>query len=355
MTNPQSQVQVQPSPFTPAPLAHEFAAVDPMVANFTRLLQQDAYRLRLEPQEPETAWELAERCARIRFCGVKSADDAYMRILLGRAIGIPAMASIQGIALFENKKGDLMPCMYAKLKIALLLSRNDIIEYIRPDDQNDGKQAVWRAKRKGQAEQVYRFTWEDALVAGLVGRGTGPNAEKNNYDRHPAPMLSARASGRLADIVGGDILNAIATREDLEEENERPDVPATPTSPPAGAVPARDWGKEADEIKSLISQAVASKSNDQVKAARKAMAKFQEEAPAEFFEAVQTFYSMAIPKKPKPEQAAGSATATASPGTSSSTSVMPTTTPAKPQAEYLPPEKRGDSYEGPDQPPIPFG
>src|SRR5271165_1081002 len=105
---------------------------DLAATKFKSLLYTDDYRLKLEPVDLTSGWQIAEICAKTRFCGVTSPDDAYLRIMLGRAIGLPALASVQGIALFENKKGELIPCMYSKVKVALLLSRNDVIEYIYP-------------------------------------------------------------------------------------------------------------------------------------------------------------------------------------------------------------------------------
>src|SRR6202012_2378429 len=212
-TNPATAPAQQTKPAPEATTAANKAAFDDALA---ATIEQAKYNRALEPQSFDDGWKLPTIVAKLKLCGVTSPEDAYSRIITGRAIGLPAMASIQGIALIYNSKADsFTPCMYAKTKTALLLSRNDIIEYFRPTEITD-KSATYTGKRKGQPEVSYTFTWDDAVRAGLVGRGEGKG---NNYDMHPRAMLQWRAAGRLADILGGDVLNGIASREDVDDAN----------------------------------------------------------------------------------------------------------------------------------------
>ena len=327
------------------------------------------YNLALEPQSFDAGWKVAEMVAKLRLCGVTSPEDAYARILTGRAIGLPAMASVQGIALiYQQKQDSFVPCMYAKLKVALLLSRSDVIEYIRPVELTD-KKAVWVGKRVGQPEVPYEFTWEMAERAELVGRGMDKEGKtKNNYDRHPIAMLSWRAAGRLADIIGGDVMNGIASREDVTEDEERGETtPARGTVPETvkASVPARDWAKEAGALKDRLTAAVSTNDHAAMKDVRAAFKTFETEAPVEFSQDVLRFYNMvkSETKKadPPPKDPGANPTATAAAqraaqaARTGAASPATASTAAPKAAEYLPPNQRGDSYEGPGHPPPPVG
>jgi len=340
------------APAAPAPIVRR----NPTLLEFND--QTERYRLALEPTTPDEGWEIAQAAAASALTATP--DEAYARILIGRPLGIPAMASIQGIALVENQKTGLKtPCMYAKLKLALLQSRKDVIEYIRPKKLGDDE-AIWVAKRVGPGEEPieYRFTIEDARVAGLVGRGDGrtnsAGASLNNYDRHPGPMLQWRACGRLCDIIGADVLNSLATREDIEDEERserelraaaeaatRGQIPAhVPAPPQAAATPARDFAAEAEALKQEISDAVGARDRDRIKAMRETFKRFSAEAPKDLVDECQRFYNMTVGEAKKVAPAPAP---------------TPTPAPTQPRGQYLPPEKRGDAYDGPDFPEPPFG
>jgi hypothetical protein len=338
--------QSQPNP---ASLAAPRAAAGRDEGGLADLLDKPLlrYALALEPSSFDEGWRVATMAAKLKLCACSTPEDAYARIMTGRAIGLPSMASIQGIALIYNEKNDsFTPCMYAKLKVALVLSRRDVIEYMRPDPANNEKTATWRAKRVGEDEQSYTFTIEDAIRADLVDRGDSTDAKKkNNYNRHPRSMLSWRAAGRLCDIVAGDILNGIASREDATEEDERDrgGEPATAPVLPAG----RDWAKETAAAKALVLALVR---DGDTKGAREVYKRFEADAPQGPLEEIKHAYNEAVAtakgKAPPP-----------------ATKLEPTKSdspkPAAPAAqqtlsgagEYLPPNKRGDSYEGPLEPP----
>ena len=109
----------------------------------------ERYRLALEPTTQDEGWAVAQAAADAKI--VASSDEGFARILIGRPLGIPAMASIPGIALIENKSTGLRTaCMYAKLKLGLLQSRKNVVEYFRPKELTNEK-ATWVAKRRGGA------------------------------------------------------------------------------------------------------------------------------------------------------------------------------------------------------------
>ncbi|HEY6459716.1 MAG TPA: hypothetical protein VIY73_06180 [Polyangiaceae bacterium] len=300
-------------------------------------------------------------------------DEAFARIQVGRPLGLPAMASIQNIFLIESKQRDgsvrMIPCMSAKAKLGLCLSRPDIVEYIQPEESS-ATTCTWVGKRVKGKEVRSEFTIEDAKTALLVDRGgTDEGKKANNYNKHPKIMLSWRACGRLADMIGADILLGIATREELEEEMEqqraaREDAadaiargefrPGAVEAPPQ-AKPPRDFLAEHTALRQSLTDAIASKSKPALAAFRKAYDGFKAAAPAELSEDIQRHYAEEMGKARK-EAKPGAASNGPPPVPPSS----PTATPAapaaaeapaaKPASPYLPPDKRGDSYDGPEEP-----
>jgi hypothetical protein len=291
-------LNTNPAPTQATPSNGTSTAVPGPSTLMSELLEKPRYERALEPQNFDEGWKVAEMVSKLRLCGVMSPEDAYARILTGRAVGLPAMASIQGIALVENKSnGSWTPCMYAKTKVAIALSRPDVIEYFRPVELTD-KKATWIAKRKapGSAEQAYSFEWDDAVRAGLVGRGRDDAAKaSNNYDKHPRSMLQWRAAGRLADIICADLLNGLSTREDIEDEAERVAEEEAGRAVASAAVlanvPARDWAKEGADIRASLQAAAKSADKAAARAARDEFKKFQLEAPKEHAEALKVFYN----------------------------------------------------------------
>lgn len=319
------------------------------------LIDTERYRLALEPTTQDEGWEVAQAAADAGL--VASPAEGFARILIGRPLGIPSMASIQGIALIENAKTGLRTaCMYAKLKLGLLQSRKNVVEYFRPKELTNEK-ATWVAKRRGEEEISYTFTIEDARIAGLVGRGDAKTREgvsMNNYDRHPGPMLQWRACGRLADIVGADVLNSLATREDIEDENrqareERQEMAyaasrgelAAPVAPPQAA-PPRDFSSEAAALKQDIADAISTKDKAKQKAVRERFKKLEAEAPLEIVEDTKRFYNMALGKAREGSEAK------TSDAPANTQTAAPAAPPSKPRGQWLPPSQRGDAYDGPE-------
>jgi hypothetical protein len=326
-------------------------AKDPEVNAFTKLLNQPLSSTRFEPRDRDEALEDARRAAKIRLYNIQSEDDGWARITHGAALGLPSGAAMAGIALiYQKSTQSYVPCMSAKLKLALMLSRRDLVEYFRLVELTD-KSATWVAKRRDDAkEQSYTFTWADATQAGLVGRGRD-GGESNNYDRHPKPMLQWRACGRLADIVGADILWGIATREDIEDneqltEAEQRLLRERPTEPPIEAVKSRDWPGEVETLKTAIEDAATSGKATHKRAVRDLFAKFETEAPPGFVDDVKAFYVWVTSGKRGPKPTTGV------PQVQASLSVA-TTQPQRPDPKlhpYLPPNQRGEDYQGPDEP-----
>lgn len=325
MQTPSTEQQTPAAAAPPTPAAPRRSLLEE-IADRT----SERYRLGLEPgigaeRDFEDAWDIAQTAEAAGMVG--TADEAYARILIGRPLGLPAMASIQGIAFIETTLPDgskrRTPCMYARTKLAILQD-SDRIEYIRPvAGKLTNTSATWVGKRRNDPEPIeYTFTLEDAQIAGLVGRGDGKTnsagVKLNNYDRHPGPMLQWRACGRLCDILGADALHGMGTREDLEDERQlqklrelaeeviarqapiaKLEEKLAATSAPA----ARDFAKEALELKTQIGEAIASKDAAAKKRVKEAFDDFAKVAPADVVAEVHTFYNIARGAKSKEKPA----------------------------------------------------
>lgn len=334
------------------------------------LSETERYRLALEPTTQDEGWIVAQAAEDARL--VATAAEGFARVLIGRPLDIPAMASIQGIALIDQKSTGLkVACLYAKLKLGVLQARKDKIEYIRPKPGClTNTLATWVGKRVGEEEVEYTFTIEDAMIAGLVGRGQPDKSGKstNNYDRHPGPMLQWRACGRLCDIIGAAELNGITTREDIEDENAmlraeleelataagRGELRQTIASPPQ-AKAARDFLAEHGALRQQLLSAVAAKSKTDMAAFRKAYDTFKADAPTDLSEDIQRLYSEEMGKARKaarPDSASAAAPPPPAATAPAQAPAAPPSSPATPPATtgYLPPSQRGDSYDGPEDP-----
>ena len=285
----------EPRPYQPPP--HDSALL-------TVLNETERYKRALDPTTDAEAWTMACRLYKIPgFCGLRSIEDAYTRILLGRVLGLPAAIAIQAIDMIPSRTVDgdrLTPSLRSKAKVAICLSRRDVIEYVR-EVEITNERCTWEIKRVGGQPQRETFTMDDARVAGLVGRGdkaTKEGVSMNNYDRHPKPMLRARASGRLCDREAADLMHGMATAEEVEDDSriddliEKVDGPATPPPPPPQAN-ARDFTVEAAILKDRIAVA-GNGTPDQKKQVRADVAKFVKEAPSAEADDVKRFYGVIL-------------------------------------------------------------
>ena len=292
--------------------------------------QTERYKKQLEPTTTDAAWQLCVDIAKLNLHGVKTPEDGLARVMLGRNMGLNAIASITSIFTLWNKTSEThTTVMYAKAKLGLLQVHKDI-EYIYPGECTNTT-ATWIGKRRGenQPQQSYTFTLEDARIAGLVDRGGTPEARAaNNYTKHPKAMLSARACGRLCDIIGASVFLGLATAEDVSDEiqmanaisaateeilakvvpiqsleqklAERP-APSPATAPPKPiARPARDFAAEANALKEQIAAVASSKDKAAGAKVREAFKAFEKEAPAELVDGVKRFYALATGTKTAP-------------------------------------------------------
>ena len=159
-----------------------------------------------EPTTFEQAWKFAEIVARSKMFGVKSPDDAFVRMSTGMQLGLSAVQSLNLIDAIPGKDGSTRPSLRAKLKVALCMRHPDV-EYIKCVESTN-ERATYEMKRRGR--ELRRLTWtiEDAKKAGLF-------PGKDNWEKYTAAMLRARASSDLVEIEAPDISNGLTTSEEV--------------------------------------------------------------------------------------------------------------------------------------------
>jgi hypothetical protein len=247
--------------------------------------RDDDFRLALEPSNLESAFKLAAIVAKTGLYGCKSPEDALLRILTGRALGVAAPVALQNIYDVYGR-----PSISSRLKTALVLRHPDC-EYFEHVESST-ESCTYRCKRRGREEKRVTFSLADAQRAQLVKKDS-------NWDKWPRRMLQARAASELVDLEFPDVCMGFPSEEDSRDAHaiadlEFPEVEAavdcdtaqTP-APPAQA-PARDWESEATLLKQLIADA----KGDEVKNIREAAAEFAKEAPEALVTEIRNLYNL---------------------------------------------------------------
>jgi len=174
---------------------------------------------------------LAEVVAASGLYGVRSVDDAMVRMVTGMELGLSCMQSLRGVYVINGK-----PSLDASLMMGVCLSRRDVCDYFVLIESSKTK-AVYEAKRHG-APQPVRMEWtiEQARAAKLTGKGT--------WEAFPENMLRARCSSNLARAVFPDLVNGLYDPDELEPATTQQSVVAsvveTKVVAPKAAAPEGD-------------------------------------------------------------------------------------------------------------------
>jgi hypothetical protein len=154
---------------------------------------------------------------------------AFVAIQLGAEVGLSPMASVQNIAIINNKPGLYGPAMLA------VVEGSGLLEIFEEWFEGEGETltAFCKVKRRGRPEKVGSFSWGDATVAKLVGK-RGP------WQEYPRRMMQARARSFVLRDTFPDVLLGLAYSVD-----ELADIPAEPrpteacdVTPPAPSIEA---------------------------------------------------------------------------------------------------------------------
>lgn len=301
MTTSHQEVTV-PTPEKPA------AAPVPMqAAPLAVRASDDAYRLALEPNGFQEAQKVASMIAAIQLCGITRPEDAMARIMTGRALGIPTMASLRSVDIIEGRPG-----LRAQLKVALArrLPECEYIECI----ETSGEKATYEGKRRGRPERRLSFTIQEAMQAELLDRGKDANAKKmNNWNRYPAAMLRARASGQLVDMMFPEATLGLPSSEEVEDEIDTRTITVaaevtTATPAPPQAAPARNFEHEMEALALRTTKAIDAQDREAVKSVRAEIDKFASEAGEPYATTIRAHYNhrieLAKQGKQAPTQAA---------------------------------------------------
>lgn len=120
----------------------------------------------------------------------------------GSELGLKPLQSLQNLAVINGR-----PALWGDAVIALVLA-SPVCEYVTEDD--DGKTAYCRVKRKGAPEQVRSFSIDDAVKAGLAGK-QGP------WTQYPKRMRQMRARAFALRDVFPDVLRGMPVAEELQD------------------------------------------------------------------------------------------------------------------------------------------
>jgi hypothetical protein len=164
------------------------------------------YERQLDPRSMKDARILAQDMHASRmFIGTYGTPQGVLStVMLGRELGLPAMASLRQIHIVEGKH-----TLSAQLMVALVL-KSGLAKYFEPEEFDD-KHAVFVTHRKGQRKPVrMEHTIVMAQTAGLVK----PNS---NWVKVPIDMLCARAQSRLCRMVYPDVVGGLYTPDEIEE------------------------------------------------------------------------------------------------------------------------------------------
>lgn len=162
----------------------------------------------LDPRSMRDAQRLAVDMHQSRmFSGYGSPQAVLSAVMVGRELGLPAMASLRGIHSIEGKHS-----LSAGLMVALVL-KSGLAEYFEPISFSE-KEATFETLRKGARNPVrLTHTIEMAQQAGLV-------KDKSGWQKNPTDMLCARAQARLARMIYPDLLAGLYTPEELIDARE---------------------------------------------------------------------------------------------------------------------------------------
>jgi hypothetical protein len=124
-------------------------------------------------------------------------------VMLGRELGLPAMASLRGVHIIEGRHA-----LSAQTMVALIL-KSGLAEYFRPVSVSPTS-VTYETLRKGGARFELTHTIEMATTAKLVKPGS-------NWEKVPTDMLCSRASSRLARLIYPDVVGGLYTPDELLE------------------------------------------------------------------------------------------------------------------------------------------
>jgi 5'-3' exonuclease len=159
----------------------------------------------LDPRSMRDAQLLSKHMYDSRMFSAYGSPQAVLAtIMVGRELGLPAMASLRNVHNIEGRHA-----LSAALMVALVL-KSGLAEYFDPVEFDEVHATFVTKRRGGRKEIALTHTIEMAKTAGLI-------KEKSNWLKIPTEMLMARAQSRLARLVYPDLLAGLYTPDELED------------------------------------------------------------------------------------------------------------------------------------------
>ena len=168
-------------------------------------------------------WELAQAIVSARMApyGMESAQKVMIAMEAGVELGIPAMASIQSIAIIKGR-----PCLWGDALIGVVRS-SPLCLYVKEwiEGDSDKMIAYCETHRRNEKDPVCRsFSVFDAQRAGLWKTKECDSP----WWKYPKRMLQMRARAWCLRDVYADILKGVQIREEVEDyAREAQDVPVS--------------------------------------------------------------------------------------------------------------------------------
>ena len=128
-----------------------------------------------------------------------AARGSKSTVLLGRELGLPAMAALRSVHVIEGKHS-----LSADLMVALVL-KSGLAEYFQLVESTDAI-CTFETKRKGAPKETkLSYTIDQAEKAGLLFQR--PGRQPGNWQKIPKQMLRARCKSELARLEYPDLLS----------------------------------------------------------------------------------------------------------------------------------------------------
>ena len=172
----------------------------------------DEWERSLEPRSMDDACKLAQRLHDSRMFSAYGTPQAVLStLLLGRELGLPAMASLRSVHIIEGKHS-----LSADLMVALVL-KSGMAEHFTLIETTD-KICTYETKRKGKEKsQQLSYTIEQAEKADLLKPSR--SGKLTAWQKMPTQMLRARCKSELARLEYPDLLAGLYTPEELRDAN----------------------------------------------------------------------------------------------------------------------------------------
>lgn len=157
----------------------------------------------LEPRSLVEAKDVASAMFQARlFNGYGNAPAVLSTVMAGRELGLPAVASLRAFHIVDGKH-----CLAADA-IRALVMKSGQAKFFRCTERTN-ERATFETQRGDDPVMSVSFSMEDAQRAGVVKKGSG-------WEKHPADMLVARASSKLARLVYPDVVFGLYSPEEFE-------------------------------------------------------------------------------------------------------------------------------------------